>query len=64
MNIKKKKNFFERFSNWATMATGSSAAFIIATAIIIIWGVTGPVFHYSETWQLIINTGTTPSWSS
>jgi len=57
--MKIKKNFFERFSNWATAATGSSAAFIIATATIVIWAVTGPVFHYSETWQLIINTGTT-----
>ncbi len=55
----KKKNLFERFANWATIATGSSAAFIIATSIIIIWGVTGPVFQYSNTWQLIINTGTT-----
>lgn len=54
-----KKNLFERFSNWATTATGSSAAFIIATAVVIIWAVTGPVFHYSETWQLVINTGTT-----
>lgn len=57
--MKKKKNFFERFSNWATTATGSSAAFIIATAVIVIWAVTGPVFNYSETWQLVINTGTT-----
>src|SRR6201999_1976593 len=57
--MKKKKNFFERFSNWATAATGSSAAFILATATVIIWAVTGPVFHYSETWQLVINTGTT-----
>jgi low affinity Fe/Cu permease len=57
--MKKKKNFFERFSNWATAATGSSTAFIIAVAVILIWAVTGPVFHYSETWQLIINTGTT-----
>jgi low affinity Fe/Cu permease len=57
--MKKKKNFFERFSNWATAATGSSAAFIIAIAVIIIWLVTGPVFKYSDTWQLIINTGTT-----
>lgn len=56
---KKKKNLFERFANWATVATGSSGAFIIAFAIIIIWGVTGPVFHYSDTWQLVINTGTT-----
>jgi len=57
--MKTKKNFFERFSDWATAATGSSAAFIIATVTIIIWAVTGPVFHYSGTWQLIINTGTT-----
>jgi low affinity Fe/Cu permease len=55
----KKKNLFEQFSNWATNATGSSAAFIIAISVIIIWGVTGPVFKYSDTWQLIINTGTT-----
>ncbi|MEO6849547.1 MAG: low affinity iron permease family protein, partial [Mucilaginibacter sp.] len=45
--------------NWATNATGSSAAFIIAISVILVWGVTGPVFKYSDTWQLIINTGTT-----
>jgi len=55
----RKKNFFERFANWATNATSSSAAFLTAAAIILIWIVTGPVFHYSDTWQLIINTGTT-----
>lgn len=55
----RKKNFFERFANWATIATGSSAAFLTAAAVILIWIVTGPVFHYSDTWQLIINTGTT-----
>jgi low affinity Fe/Cu permease len=59
MEKKIKKNFFERFSNWATMATGSSAAFITAISVIAIWIITGPVFHYSDTWQLIINTGTT-----
>ncbi len=57
--MKKNKNLFERFANWATMATGSSAAFIIAMATILIWVVTGPVFKFSDTWQLIINTGTT-----
>jgi low affinity Fe/Cu permease len=56
---KNKKNLFERFANWATAATGSSAAFIIAMCTIIVWLVTGPVFNYSDTWQLIINTGTT-----
>lgn len=54
-----KKNFFEKFANWATNATGSSAAFIIAIAVIVIWAVTGPIFKYSDTWQLVINTGTT-----
>lgn len=56
---KKKKNLFEKFANWATNATGSSAAFIIAIVTIIVWAVTGPVFKYSDTWQLVINTGTT-----
>src|ERR1700729_1060385 len=57
--MKKKTNFFERFSNWATTATGSSGAFIIAIVVIIVWLISGPIFHYSDTWQLIINTGTT-----
>ena len=56
---KNKKNFFEKFSNWATRATGSSTAFILAVSIVIIWAVSGPMFDYSETWQLVINTGTT-----
>ena len=59
MAKKKKKNFFERFANWATIATGSSAAFISAAGVIIVWLITGPIFKYSDTWQLIINTGTT-----
>lgn len=53
------KSIFERFSDWATKFTGSSYAFIGATLIVIIWAVSGPVFNYSETWQLVINTGTT-----
>jgi len=57
--MKKKMNFFERFSNWATIATGSSAAFIIAAVVVLVWAISGPLFHYSETWQLVINTGTT-----
>jgi low affinity Fe/Cu permease len=59
MPAKKNKNLFERFANWATIATGSSAAFITAFLIIIVWAITGPVFGYSDTWQLVINTGTT-----
>ena len=55
----KSNNFFEKFANAATKFTGSSAAFISATAIVVIWALSGPVFNYSETWQLVINTGTT-----
>ena len=59
----KKKNrfssFFEKFSNTITKATGSSYAFLLALAVIIIWALTGPIFAFSDTWQLVINTGTT-----
>jgi len=56
---KKKDSFFETMSTKITCWTGSSSAFGIALAVIIIWGVTGPIFKYSDTWQLVINTGTT-----
>jgi len=49
----------EKFSSVATKAAGSSTAFIIAVAIVVIWGLAGPYFHYSEIWQLVINTSTT-----
>jgi low affinity Fe/Cu permease len=50
---------FERLSEAVTHRTGSSAAFVSALGIIIVWLLLGPVFHYSDTWQLVINTGTT-----
>ncbi|WP_367866437.1 low affinity iron permease family protein [Pedobacter sp. WC2423] len=56
---KKKESFFEKIATKITCWTGSSAAFGIALAIVIIWGISGPVFKYSDTWQLVINTGTT-----
>jgi len=56
---KKRSNLFENFANWAAHFTGSSTAFIGAASIVILWAVTGPVFGFSETWQLVINTGTT-----
>lgn len=56
---KSNNSFFEKFSDWATKFTGSSYAFIGATLIVIVWAVSGPIFNYSETWQLVINTGTT-----
>ena len=54
-----KKYSFETFASSVTKATGSTPAFIIAFLMVLIWGATGPVFHYSETWQMVINTGTT-----
>ena len=53
------KVFFERFSSSVTHITGRPVAFIAACLMVIIWAGCGPVFHYSETWQLVINTGTT-----
>ncbi len=54
-----RKHVFDRFSTTVTRATGSSYAFLIATLIVVLWAVTGPVFDYSNSWQLVINTGTT-----
>ena len=49
----------ERLSSIVTRWAGSSSAFGVAGGVILVWIVTGPLFHYSETWQLVINTGTT-----
>ena len=51
--------FFERVSERVTRWAGSTLAFMIGVAIIVVWGALGPVFGYSNTWQLVINTGTT-----
>jgi low affinity Fe/Cu permease len=56
---KKLFNKFDKFSNVVTKATGSPIAFICAVIVIILWGITGPIFKFSDTWQLVINTGTT-----
>jgi len=50
---------FRVFARRTSNVLGSAWAFVLALAVIVIWGVTGPTFHYSDTWQLIINTGTT-----
>lgn len=50
---------FRVFARKASATLGSAWAFVAAVLIIVIWGVTGPTFHFSDTWQLIINTGTT-----
>src|ERR1043165_3492103 len=48
-----------RFSGWVSEKAGSSTGFALALAVIALWILTGPIFHYSDTWQLVINTGTT-----
>lgn len=53
-----KKHSFETFALAVTKATGSTVAFLSAFTIIFLWGVAGPVFHYTETWQMVITTGT------
>jgi low affinity Fe/Cu permease len=55
----KLRKLFTRFAKWASGTTGHPITFIGAVIIIIIWAVTGPIFKYSDTWQLVINTGTT-----
>ena len=50
---------FSRFANWIAGATGHPAAFILAAAVIVAWLISGPLFGFSDTWQLVINTGTT-----
>ena len=61
MSIKKNgfKARFEKVSSGITRAVGTSTAFTIALFVIIIWAITGPIFKFSDTWQLVINTGTT-----
>ena len=50
---------FAKFANVTARATGSPPAFLICVALVVLWAVTGPIFKFSETWQLVINTGTT-----
>ena len=51
--------FFERIAGRVAAATGQPWAFIIAASVIVVWAVSGPLFGWSDTWQLVINTGTT-----
>lgn len=50
---------FNRVANWTSNAAGRASTFILAASVVIIWAVSGPLFQYSDTWQLVINTGTT-----
>jgi low affinity Fe/Cu permease len=53
------RDAFHVFARTSSSVLGSAWSFIVALLIILVWGVTGPMFHFSDTWQLIINTGTT-----
>jgi low affinity Fe/Cu permease len=59
MRPSKSTSWFTRFAKWTARAAGRPAAFAVAAGIIIVWAITGPIFGFSDTWQLVINTGTT-----
>ena len=59
MMWKRADRAFTMMSSWISDATGQPLAFVLALGTVVVWAVTGPVFHFSETWQLVINTGTT-----
>ena len=50
--------FFTRFSKWIAAMTGKPFTFVLAVVLVLIWAATGPLFKFSDTWQLVINTGT------
>ena len=52
-------NSFTRFAKWTARVSGHPSTFLLAVAVILVWAITGPIFHFSDTWQLVINTGTT-----
>jgi low affinity Fe/Cu permease len=55
----KPRTSFDRLAQWGSRASGRPRTFALAVAVIVAWAVTGPVFKFSDTWQLVINTGTT-----
>src|SRR5882672_1920164 len=59
MRPTKSPSWFKRLTRATARATGKSTSFMLAGAVVLAWLVTGPLFHWSDTWQLFINTGTT-----
>ena len=57
--MKKTAGWFTRFANQAAQAAGHPSAFMLSALVVVIWAITGPLFKFSDTWQLVINTGTT-----
>ena len=59
MKPTKSKSLFSRFAKSTARASGRPSAFFLAVVVILVWAITGPLFRFSDTWQLVINTGTT-----
>ena len=59
MRPSKSGSWFTSFAKWTAHASGRPATFALAAGVIVVWAVTGPLFGFSDTWQLVINTGTT-----
>src|SRR6266498_817378 len=59
MRSPKSKSRFTRLAKWTSRVTGRPATFMLAVAVILVWAITGPLFGFSDTWQLVINTGAT-----
>src|SRR5437868_15009304 len=59
MRPTRSKSWFTRFAKWTARMAGRPVAFVAAVGIIALWGLSGPLFGFSDTWQLVINTGTT-----
>jgi len=57
--MESKTGWFVRFAQWVSHVTGRPITFFIAVATLLVWGITGPLFGFSDTWQLVINTATT-----
>ena len=51
--------FFGELANRTSIAAGRASTFLVAVGVVVIWAISGPIFHFSDTWQLVINTGTT-----
>jgi low affinity Fe/Cu permease len=59
MRATRATSWFTSFAQWTAHATGRPLTFMLAVTVIVLWGVSGPIFGFSDTWQLVINTGTT-----
>jgi low affinity Fe/Cu permease len=59
MQVTKSRSWFTRFAKQSSRLAGKPGAFLLATCVVVFWMVTGPLFRFSDTWQLVINTGTT-----